>query len=152
MESTDLLTIGDIAERAGLATSTLRFYEAEGLIESERTGGNQRRFHRSELRRIALIRAAQSFGLSLKEIRHALASLPERRSPTKHDWERLAGSWRSLIDDRIETLQRLRDQATSCIGCGCLSLDKCGLYNVGDAAVSNGPGARYLLGDPGPQQ
>jgi MerR family redox-sensitive transcriptional activator SoxR len=141
------MTIGEVAERAGLATSTLRFYEAEGLIESERTAGNHRRYPRAELRRIALIRAAQSFGLSLADIRSALDSLPEGRTPTKRDWERLAGRWRRLIDGQIEALERLRDEATSCIGCGCLSLRSCALYNVGDAAARRGAGPRFLLGD-----
>ena len=147
MDPKDLLTIGETARRAGLATSALRFYEAEGLIESERTEGNQRRFRRSELRRIALIRAAQSFGLTLDEIRDALETLPGGRTPTKADWERLARKWRSNIDDQIAALQRLRDEATSCIGCGCLSLRSCGLYNKGDRAVLRGSGARYLIGD-----
>lgn len=148
MESTDLLTIGEAADRAGLKTSTLRFYESEGLIESERTSGNQRRFRRAELRRIALIRAGQSFGLPLAEIREALDSLPQGRTPTKKDWELLGRRWRAVLDERIAGLQRLRDDATSCIGCGCLSLQRCALYNAGDRAASRGAGARYLLGDP----
>ncbi len=130
-----------------MATSALRFYEDEGLIAAERTAGNQRRFRRSELRRIALIRAAQTFGLSLEEIRRALDSLPEGRTPTRRDWERLARSWQTLLDDRIAALQRLRDEASSCIGCGCLSLQSCGLYNVGDRAAAYGRGPRYLYGD-----
>ena len=148
MESSDLLTIGETAQRAGVATSALRFYEAQGLIESERTAGNQRRFRRHELRRIALIRAAQSLGLTLHEISEALDSLPGRRSPTKADWERLAGQWRSTIDERIAALQLLRDEVSSCIGCGCLWLQSCGLYNAGDPPASRGHGARYLMGDP----
>ncbi len=147
MEPTDLLTIGEAAQRAGLATSTLRFYEAEGLIEAERTSGNQRRYRRAELRRVALIRAAQALGMSLGEIRQALESLPEGRTPTKADWAILAKQWRANIDDRIAALQRLRDEATSCIGCGCLSLRSCGLYNAGDRAAVAGTGARYLMGD-----
>ena len=147
MEPTDLLTIGEAAQRAGLATSTLRFYEAEGLIEAERTSGNQRRYRRAELRRVALIRAAQALGMSLGEIRQALESLPEGRTPTKADWAILAQQWRANIDDRIAALQRLRDEATSCIGCGCLSLRSCGLYNAGDRAAVAGTGARYLMGD-----
>ena len=147
MDASDLLTIGQAAERSGLATSTLRFYEAEGLIESERTSGNQRRYRRAELRRIALIRAAQSLGMSLAEIRSALDSLPEGRTPTKADWARLARQWRGNIDERIEALQRLRDEATACIGCGCLSLRSCALYNVADRAARAGTGARYLMGD-----
>ena len=147
MKSTDMMTIGEAAARAGLTTSTLRFYEAENLIESERTAGNQRRFRRSELRRIALIRAAQSFGLTLDEIRDALDALPEGRTPTKRDWERLARSWRRRIDERIAALQRFRDEATSCIGCGCLSLQSCTLYNTGDRVAGRGAGPRYLMGD-----
>jgi MerR family redox-sensitive transcriptional activator SoxR len=147
MDSTDLLTIGEAAARAGLRTSTLRFYEAEGLIESERTSGNQRRYRRAELRRIALIRAGQSFGLPLAEIRKALDSLPQGRAPSRRDWERLGTRWRLVLDDRIAGLQRLRDDATSCIGCGCLSLESCALYNTGDEAAIRGAGARYLLGD-----
>jgi MerR family redox-sensitive transcriptional activator SoxR len=147
MDYSDLLTIGDTARRAGLATSTLRFYEDEGLIESERTSGNQRRYRRSELRRIAVIRAAQAFGLSLAEIRVALETLPGGRIPTRTDWERLSRSWRGLIDDRIAALERLRDEVSSCIGCGCLSLETCGLYNEGDRAARYGSGPRYLYGD-----
>jgi len=147
MESADLLTIGEVAARAGVATSTLRFYEAEGLIQAERTAGNQRRFRRAELRRIALIRVAQSFGLTLEQIKEALDSLPDRRTPTKRDWERLAGLWSKLIDERIAALQRLRDEASSCIGCGCLSLQSCRLYNESDHAARFGQGPRYLLGD-----
>jgi MerR family redox-sensitive transcriptional activator SoxR len=147
MEPSDLLTIGEVAHRAGVATSTLRFYEAEGLIESERTAGNQRRYQRAELRRIALVRAAQSFGLTLSEIRLALASLPDGRTPTKGDWERLARVWRERVDQQIEALQRFRDEASSCIGCGCLSLRSCGLYNAGDVASRHGVGPRYLMGD-----
>jgi len=150
MESQDLMTIGEIAERAGVATSALRFYEAEGLIESRRTPGNQRRFRRSELRRVALIRAAQAFGLPLAEIRAALDTLPEGRTPTKRDWERLATQWRRGIDEQIAALERLREEAASCIGCGCLSLKSCGLYNAGDAASRLGTGPRYLLGDARP--
>jgi MerR family transcriptional regulator, redox-sensitive transcriptional activator SoxR len=147
MDHTDYLTIGEAAHRAGVATSTLRFYEDEGLIESHRTPGNQRRFRRSELRRIAIIRAAQTFGLSLAEISKALDTLPSGRVPTRRDWERLSRSWRGLIDERIAALQRLRDEVNSCIGCGCLSLETCGLYNNEDRAASYGVGPRYLYGD-----
>ena len=144
-----MMTIGEIGDRAGLATSTLRYYEDQGLIRSVRTSGNQRRYPRAELRRIALIRAAQAFGLTLADIGVALEALPDGRTPTKRDWQRLAGRWRHLIDERITELERLRDQATSCIGCGCLSLQSCGLYNVGDVASRRGAGARYLMGDDG---
>jgi MerR family redox-sensitive transcriptional activator SoxR len=130
-----------------MATSALRFYEREGLIRAERTSGNQRRFPRDELRRVAFIRAAQQVGLTLEEIREALGSLPEARTPTRADWERLSRLWRRRLDERIAELERLRDKLTSCIGCGCLSLRRCHLYNPGDQAALAGPGARYLLGD-----
>ncbi len=147
VQSTDLLTIGETARRAGVATSTLRFYEDEGLVESQRSSGNQRRFRRSELRRIAVIRAAQTFGLTLGEIREALDSLPGGRIPTRQDWEQLSRSWRSLLDERIDSLERLRDEVSSCIGCGCLSLETCRLYNSEDRAGGFGSGPRYLYGD-----
>jgi MerR family transcriptional regulator, redox-sensitive transcriptional activator SoxR len=136
-----------VVARAGVAHSTLRFYEAEGLIHAERTAGNQRRYARSTLRRIAFIRVAQRVGLTLEEIRDALATLPESRTPTHDDWSRLSATWRPRLDERIATLERLRDQLGSCIGCGCLSLDVCGLFNPGDVAAARGTGPRYLLGD-----
>ena len=139
-----LLTIGEVAERAGVATSALRYYEKEGLIESTRTEGGQRRYHRDVLRRIAFVRAAQRVGLTLDEIRGALSSLPDGRNPTQWDWERLSRSWRPLLDDRILHLQRLRDRLDACIGCGCLSLKACTLSNPHDVAGEAGPGARYL--------
>lgn len=140
-----LLTIGEVAERAGVATSALRFYEREGLIESTRTSGGQRRYHRDVLRRIAFVRAAQRVGLTLDEIRSAMAALPESRTPTSKDWERLSRSWRPLLDARIAELERLRDRLDSCIGCGCLSLKACALANPHDVAAEEGPGARWLL-------
>jgi MerR family transcriptional regulator, redox-sensitive transcriptional activator SoxR len=136
-----------VVARAGVAHSTLRFYEAEGLIHAERTAGNQRRYARSTLRRIAFIRVAQRVGLTLEEIREALATLPESRTPTRDDWSRLSATWRPRLDERITTLERLRDQLGSCIGCGCLSLDVCGLFNPADVAARRGTGPRYLLGD-----
>jgi MerR family redox-sensitive transcriptional activator SoxR len=139
-----LLTIGEVAERAGVATSALRFYEKEGLVESSRTGGGQRRYHREVLRRVAFVRAAQRVGLSLDEIRDALSSLPDGRNPTAKDWERLSRSWRPLLEERIAEMQRLRDRLDSCIGCGCLSLKVCALSNPHDVAAESGPGARYL--------
>ncbi|MDC0711913.1 redox-sensitive transcriptional activator SoxR [Stigmatella sp. ncwal1] len=145
-----MVTIGELAARSGMATSALRFYEKEGLIHAERTGGNQRRFPRSELRRVSFIRAAQQVGLTLEEIREALASLPGSRTPTQADWEKLSRTWRHRLDERIAQLERLRDKLTSCIGCGCLSLKKCHLYNPDDQAALGGPGARYLLGDTSP--
>jgi MerR family redox-sensitive transcriptional activator SoxR len=139
------LAIGEVASRAGVTTSALRFYEREGLIESGRTEGGQRRYHRDVLRRIAFVRAAQRVGLSLDGIKAALASLPEGRTPTARDWERLSRSWRPELDARIHELERLRDRLDSCIGCGCLSLRACWLSNPNDLAASHGPGARWLL-------
>lgn len=141
------LTIGQIALRSGLATSALRFYETRGLIKSVRTEGNQRRYHQSTLRRIAVVRVAQSLGLTLEEIAGALASLPDGRIPTKRDWEVLSTRWRAQLDERIERLQTMRDKLTGCIGCGCLSLQRCSLYNPGDRAAAFGSGPRFLLGD-----
>ena len=143
----DLLTIGELAARSGLATSALRFYEEKGLITSGRTSGNQRRYERAMLRRVAVIGAAQALGISLAKIREALGTLPEGRTPTKRDWERLSRSWQDDLDTRIAELQRLRDDLSSCIGCGCLSLRTCALFNPGDRAALKGAGPRYLLGD-----
>lgn len=142
------LSIGEVAERAGVAASALRFYESEGLIESERTDGGQRRFHRDVLRRIAFVRAAQRVGLTLDEIKDALASLPDSRTPTANDWSKLSQSWRPLLNARIEELVRLRDKLDSCIGCGCLSLKICALSNPGDEVGGEGSGARWLLVEP----
>lgn len=138
------LTIGELATRSGVAPSALRFYEAQGLIAAERTTGGQRRYQRVTLRRVAFIRAAQRVGLRLDEIADALATLPENRAPTKADWARLSQSWRSRLDERIVELQRLRDQLTECIGCGCLSLRSCTLRNTDDRVAAAGPGARIL--------
>jgi MerR family transcriptional regulator, redox-sensitive transcriptional activator SoxR len=146
-KTTDLLPIGVIAERAGVAPSALRFYEAQGLIWSTRNTGNQRRFERSMLRRIAFIRTAQRVGLTLDEIRAALDGLPSNRTPNKADWERLSHLWRHRLDERIAELERLRDKLTSCIGCGCLSLRRCALSNPDDELAAVGPGAHYLIGD-----
>lgn len=143
----DELTIGEVADRTGLAPSALRFYEQEGLIRSHRTDGGQRRYGRDVLRRVAFVRVAQQVGLTLAEIRAALVSLPEHRTPTKADWTRLSRAWRPNLDRQIATLSRLRDELDSCIGCGCLSLRACALYNPDDAAARLGTGARYLLGD-----
>ncbi|HVG59069.1 MAG TPA: redox-sensitive transcriptional activator SoxR [Hyalangium sp.] len=140
-----LLTVGELSARSGMATSALRFYEREGLIRAERTRGNQRRFPRSELRRVAFIRAAQRLGLTLEEIREALSTLPGSRTPTRADWEQLSRAWRHRLDERIAELERLRDKLTSCIGCGCLSLQRCQIYNPGDKAAEDGSGARFLL-------
>lgn len=140
------LTIGELAERSGVSTSALRFYEARGLIRSERTVGNQRRYERSMLRRVALIRVAQQVGVSLDRIQAALSTLPDGRTPTKRDWQRLSKQWQRELDERIELATRLRDQLTSCIGCGCLSLGSCSLYNPADALAADGAGPRRLLG------
>jgi MerR family transcriptional regulator, redox-sensitive transcriptional activator SoxR len=138
------LTIGETAARSGVATSALRFYEAEGLISSTRTTGNQRRYERSTLRRIALIQAGKAAGISLDEIRHTLTALPGERTPTKRDWERLSRRWRDDLDRRIATLNALRDRLTGCIGCGCLSLKTCSLLNPEDEAAALGAGPQYL--------
>ncbi len=143
----DLLTIGEVASRSGLAPSAIRFYEAEGLITASRTAGGQRLFPRYVLRRLAFISSAQRVGLTLREIADALAGLPADRAPTKAAWARLSRTWQRGLDERIEELERLRDALTSCIGCGCLSLTTCGLFNTGDSAARRGAGARYLLGD-----
>ncbi|HET9770796.1 MAG TPA: redox-sensitive transcriptional activator SoxR [Acidimicrobiia bacterium] len=139
------LSIGAMSERTGVAPSALRFYEAEGLIHSDRSGGGQRRYARETIRRVSFIRVAQQVGLTLDEIRDALASLPESRTPTKQDWERLAGGWRPRLDARIAMLERLRDRLTGCIGCGCLSLKVCRLYNPGDELAERGPGPHLVL-------
>jgi MerR family transcriptional regulator, redox-sensitive transcriptional activator SoxR len=141
------LTIGAVSDRTGVASSALRFYETEGLIHSSRSAGGQRRYARDTLRRISFIRVAQQVGLSLDEIKEALASLPDNRTPTARDWERLSTSWRPRIDHQIAMLERLRDRLHGCIGCGCLSLGFCRLLNPGDQAAARGPGPRYILDD-----
>lgn len=141
----DLLTISEVAARSGVAASTLRYYERLGLIRAGRTSGNQRRYERAELRRVAFIRIAAQVGVSLEEIRAALDELPDSRTPTKADWSRLSARWRSKLDERIGLLTRLRDDLTDCIGCGCLSLQKCSLYNPKDALADEGAGARIML-------
>ena len=143
----ETLAIGDLAARSGVAASALRYYEKEGLIRSTRTAGNQRRYQRSELRRVAFIRIAQQVGVSLEEIREALSTLPENRTPTKADWSRLSGRWRKRLDERIALMERLRDRLTGCIGCGCLSLRRCSLINPEDGLSTEGPGPRRLLAD-----
>ena len=145
--SEDGLSISAVAQRAGVAASTLRFYEDQGLISGGRSAGNQRRYAKETLRRVAFIRIAQSVGLSLPEIGAALATLPEQRTPTPADWARLSRAWKPLIEARIAALSALRDQLDSCIGCGCLSLKSCKLYNPGDQARQLGTGPRFLLGD-----
>jgi MerR family transcriptional regulator, redox-sensitive transcriptional activator SoxR len=142
-----VMTIGELAKRSGVATSAIRFYEEQGLIVSTRTEGGQRQYRRDTLRRVGFIRAAQAVGLNLAEIRSALETLPGRRTPTKQDWERLSRKWQPLLQSRIDGLIALRDQLASCVGCGCLSLKACALYNPDDAARRRGSGARYLMGD-----
>jgi MerR family redox-sensitive transcriptional activator SoxR len=141
------LPIGELARRSGVAASALRFYEQQGLMSSRRSAGGRREYTRADLRRVAFIRAAQAVGLSLDEIRAALATLPDSRTLTQADWQRLSRSWQPVLDERIAAMTRLRDQLASCIGCGCLSLKACALYNPGDAAAVRGSGPRYLLGD-----
>jgi MerR family redox-sensitive transcriptional activator SoxR len=144
MDGSDLLTIGEVAGRAGIATSALRYYEEQGLVASVRSAGGQRRYPRSVLRRLSFVRAAQNVGLSLEEIRTALHALPAGRTPTKADWARLSRTWQARLDEQIAGLQKLRDGLTSCIGCGCLSLRTCALSNPGDELAAQGPGARYF--------
>jgi MerR family redox-sensitive transcriptional activator SoxR len=139
------LTVGQVAERSGVAISALHFYERNGLVSSIRTTGNQRRYHRDTLRRVAFIRASQNVGMSLAAIRAALDQLPSERTPTRADWARLSGQWRTELDSRIAQLQALRSQLTECIGCGCLSLRGCGLTNPRDVLGREGSGARRLL-------
>jgi MerR family redox-sensitive transcriptional activator SoxR len=139
------LTVGDVARRSGVAVSALHFYERQGLIHSHRTSGNQRRYDRDVLRRVAIIRVAQDLGVSLAQVGAGLATLPEGRTPTKDDWARLSAGWAAAIDGKIALLQRLRDGLTDCIGCGCLSLEHCPMRNPQDSLAKNGPGPRRLL-------
>jgi len=148
--ASDRLPIGELVRRSGVAASALRFYEDAGLMQSTRSDSGRRQYARSDLRRLAFVRAAQAVGLSLEQIRAALAQLPDGRTPTVADWEHLSASWRPMLDLRIAELTRLRDTLSSCIGCGCLSLSKCALYNPDDQAAQHGTGARYLLGDSAP--
>lgn len=143
----NLISIGELVKRSGIAASALRFYESRGLISSVRNPAQRRQFPREVLRRVAFIRAAQTAGLSLEEIETTLATLPNQRTPTKQDWEKLSRSWQPLIEERIRALTALRDQLSSCIGCGCLSLKSCALYNPQDVANTKGQGPRYLMGD-----
>jgi MerR family redox-sensitive transcriptional activator SoxR len=138
------LTVGDVAKRSGVAVSAIHFYESRGLIKAWRTSGNQRRYPREILRRVAVIKAAQRVGIPLAAIQEALGSLPEKRTPTAEDWGALSARWRSALDERINRLIKLRDELTSCIGCGCLSLDSCPLYNPGDQLSKKGPGSQLL--------
>jgi MerR family redox-sensitive transcriptional activator SoxR len=148
MRKSDLLTIGEVAKRSGVAASALRFYEEKGLLSSERSGSGQRRFPRSVLRRIAFIVFAQRIGLTLEEIGSELSLLPPDRAPVGRDWARLSGMWTERIEERIAELERLKAGLTECIGCGCLSLDRCRLSNPEDRAARMGPGPRYWVEDP----
>jgi MerR family redox-sensitive transcriptional activator SoxR len=139
------LTVGEVARRSGVAVSALRFYEAKGLIRSRRSAGNQRRYEREVLRRVAVIRVAQRVGISLEQIAAALATLPQRQAPTRADWSRLSRLWRDELNQRIAQLQKLRDALDDCIGCGCLSIDRCALRNRGDQLARSGPGPQRLI-------
>lgn len=143
----DELTIGELSARSGVTPSALRFYESRGLFSSTRTSGNQRRYDRAVLRRIALIQAGRAAGIPLRQIGGALETLPARRTPSRADWERLSNAWRGDLDARIAGLTAIRDRLTTCIGCGCLSIDRCELLNPDDEAASAGTGARYFERD-----
>lgn len=140
-----VFTVGEIAERAGVAVSALHFYERKGLIRSHRTGGNQRRYDRDVLRRLAVIRLANELGIPLSQVADAMAALPQGREPTKADWAELSSTWKDDLDRRITLLARLRDELTGCIGCGCLSMERCPLFNPGDRFGSEGAGPRRIL-------
>lgn len=146
MDSHDVLSVGDVAHRSGFATSALRYYEAQGLIEAHRTSGGQRRYQRGVLRRLAFIRAASNIGLTLEEIRDEMERLPDGRTPNKADWQRITRHWRGRLDEKIAALEKLRDGLDSCIGCGCLSLQRCGISNPADRAATakTAPGAAFL--------
>jgi len=147
MKPTDRLSIGQLAERTGLSVSAIRYYDAQDLIEAERNVGGQRRFMRSDIRRLSFVQIMQQFGFSIDEIRALLQTLPEGRTPNKADWRQISRSIRHHLDSQIETLEKLRDNLDGCIGCGCLSLRNCELYNPQDRAQKKGAGPRYLLGD-----
>jgi len=142
---TDLLSIGQVAERSGLSVSTIRYYEQYGLLHAARSPGGSRRFSRSDIRRLSFVMLLQSFGLTLQEIKEAMAHLPMQRAPRLQDWRRVSGAIRDRLDQRLEELQRTRDMLTECIGCGCLSLTDCALHNQGDRAADRGPGAQYVM-------
>lgn len=144
MDARDVLSINEVARRSGFAASALRYYESQGLIEAARSSGGQRRYTRGVLRRLAFIRAAGNVGLTLEEIRAELARLPAGRTPTRADWQQITASWRGRLDEQIRALEQLRDGLESCIGCGCLSLERCAISNPRDVAAEGGPGAAYL--------
>ncbi len=152
LSSRDLLSIGTLSERTGVATSALRYYEAEGLLSSSRSEGGQRRYHRETIRRVSFVRVAQEVGLSLTEVHEALSSLPDRRTPTQKDWEKLSKAWRPRLDAQIRMLERLRDRLDGCIGCGCLSLQICKILNPDDEAGEAGPGPHYVIDEDEPGQ
>ena len=141
------LSIGFVAERTGLAVSAIRFYEEQGLVHPHRNAGGQRAFERSDIRRLSFVLIAQTLGFSIAEIREALATLPENRTPTKADWTRISNRFSAVLDEKIAQMQALREKLDGCIGCGCLSLDNCRLYNPEDRAASLGKGPRYVMGD-----
>lgn len=147
MIDNNLITVGQLSERSGVATSALRFYETKQLITSIRTAGNQRRYNTSMLRRIALIQVAQSIGFTLEEITHELISLPMNKTPTKRDWERVAKKWQIDLDNKMKQIQSLQENLTGCIGCGCLSMKKCHLLNPGDVLHEQGDGPQRLIDD-----
>ena len=147
MNRSDTISIGQLADRTGLSVSAIRFYETNRLVNAERNSGGQRRFRRSDIRRLSFVMAAQQLGFSISQIGEHLQGLPDQRTPTKADWERISKGFRTELDARITNLERLRDLLDGCIGCGCLSLKKCQLYNPGDRAARHGSGPRYLMGD-----
>jgi MerR family transcriptional regulator, redox-sensitive transcriptional activator SoxR len=148
LKSSRSLTIGELARRSGVAASALRYYESSGLISAERSAGNQRRYARHTLRRVAFILAGRQLGLSLAEISGAFATLPGDKPPTRADWARAARAWQARLEEKIAELERIRSTLSSCIGCGCLSLRRCALYNPADIAATHGPGAQWLHGEP----
>lgn len=141
------ITIGQLAERTGLSVSAIRYYETQGLVSSERSSGGQRRFLRSDIRRLSFVLIAQQVGFSIEQIRKQMEALPEERTPNKKDWTRMSRGFRKELDAKIEALNQMRDQLDGCIGCGCLSLTRCALYNPQDRAYRKGAGPRYLMGD-----
>ena len=147
MRGTDRLSIGELADRTGLSVSAIRYYEAQGLVAAERNAGGQRRFMRSDIRRLSFVLITQQFGFTIEQIRAQLQTLPQERTPNKQDWTRISRDFRRALDEKIDTLNQLRDQLDGCIGCGCLSLQKCKLYNSGDRARLSGAGPRYLMGE-----
>lgn len=151
MRGRDRLAIGELARRTGLTVSAIRYYESEGLLVAERNTGGQRRFFRSDIRRLSFVLIAQQFGFTIEQIREQLQALPQERTPNKADWTKISRGFRRELDARIETLTRLRDNLDGCIGCGCLSLRKCTLYNPQDRARAFGSGPRYLMGDDPPK-